>query len=179
MNSRLTPELLQSFIRMIDAGNYKKVAAAYCKISEATFYEWQELGKQEQKDGVEIVRVLSDEMLPGFKMLGKNGDISPFPIIDGKFHVNWEQGMYRDFVESLSKAQAKHEARLLKIVDDAARSGAVTAAQWELQHRYPKRWTNRSSHEFSEPKGAPIDVRRSDSWTVEQLAAIDKILAAK
>ena len=65
MNSRLTPELLQSIIRMIDAGNYKKVAAAYCKISETTFYEWQELGKQEQKDGVEIVRVLSDEMLPG------------------------------------------------------------------------------------------------------------------
>lgn len=45
--TRLTPDVQNSIVTALRAGNYSETAAAYAGISKATFYEWCARGRRE------------------------------------------------------------------------------------------------------------------------------------
>lgn len=48
---KFKPKTTEKIIELVRKGNYKKVAAAYCGISEKTLYEWQKEGQADIQAG--------------------------------------------------------------------------------------------------------------------------------
>ena len=71
---------------------------------------------------------------------------------------NDERGVFREFYESVKKAQAEGEQELLQIIrDTAARNW--TAAAWMLERMHPEKYGKREKHvETAFPLGMRIEI---------------------
>jgi transposase len=54
-----------------------------------------------------------------------------------------ESGLYREFLESVEKAQAEAESRDVALIAKAARDGNWQAAAWRLERRFPRKYGQR------------------------------------
>lgn len=66
-------------------------------------------------------------------------------------------GKYREFLESVTRAEAASEQKLLAIWRSAAPQD-WRAARDLLARRFPERWASREHHEHSGPGGDPLKV---------------------
>lgn len=64
-------------------------------------------------------------------------------------------GKYKLFFDAVRQAQAKSEARLVNIVEMAAKRDWKAAA-WRLERKFPNRYGRQTKHEVSGKGGAPV-----------------------
>ena len=58
--TKLTPELVEEVVKLIECGVPPLVAALACGISRSTFFRWKALAEQEDDDGIRILRTNGD-----------------------------------------------------------------------------------------------------------------------
>lgn len=69
---------------------------------------------------------------------------------------NDERGIYREFSESIKKAQAEGKKALLQIIRDRAATN-WTAAAWMLERMYPEEYGRREKHQHEGTPNKPIE----------------------
>ncbi len=68
-----------------------------------------------------------------------------------------KEGKYREFLESVKKAEADAEARQVALISKAANE-TWQAAAWLLERKHPARWGQRNKTEVTGKEGGPIQV---------------------
>jgi hypothetical protein len=107
---KLTPEMIDFAVAMIEHGNYINTTSDAMGIHEDTFHGWLKRGEIEQ-EGI-------DE-----------------GILEEK-----DASIFNRFYRAIKKANAKAEAHLLHGIEDVGMSGEWTALAWILERRFSKNW---------------------------------------
>jgi hypothetical protein len=163
--SKLTDERAEAILTAVEQGSYLKVAALASGVSETTLHRWLangvdaqrildahdpdrrycprcDLDRTEQAADLDAARERARaENLPGYPVLGpcprcrSTDDPTPFALPP-------EQERYREFRESVTRAEAKAEALLVGAWQAAAfgPDGDWRAARDLLARRAPERW---------------------------------------
>lgn len=97
-NSKLTPELGNRIVALIKKGNFAKVAAEACGISESTYYSWMDKGEKSPKgifhDFYEAVQqanaVPEVEMVGALYAKGLEGDVrAQIEFLGRRYRDRW------------------------------------------------------------------------------------------
>lgn len=81
---------------------------------------------------------------------------------------------YEDFRRAVIEAEKRAEIRAVALILRAAENDP-RHAQWWLSHRWPERWADKSRHEISGKKGAPLAVA---DMTREEIRAALRTIAS-
>lgn len=126
--SKLTPELIETLVNVLNRGSYVETAAAHCGISKTTYYSWARKGAEERRH-----------------------------ILSGK-RPRKSFALYLEMLDAVEKAMADAELRDLKVISQAAlEQGQWQAAAWKLERRNPSKW-GRTRHEITGKDGGPVKV---------------------
>jgi transposase len=137
--TKLTPETQERIVEALRAGNYQDAAAAYAGISDSTFHNWLNRGKEEAQR-----------------------------ISDGE-KANPKEAIYLEFFAAVEKARSEAEVRNVMHIQRAAQNGTWQAAAWFLERSYPRRWGRKDRHEHVGENGEPIRVNVSTSDLEEKI----------
>lgn len=111
--ARLNPDRAQRIAELVAAGNNVDTAAAAGGISEAAFYSWMARGRKER------------DRLAG----------------SSRAKPKASEAIYVEFLETIEKARAEAEARLVLLIHKAAQEPRTwQAAAWLLERRDPGKW---------------------------------------
>jgi len=80
-----------------------------------------------------------------------------------------KSGKYFTFLTAVKKAEAKAQARYVKIIHDASET-TWTAAAWWLERKYPAQWGRKQRHEIS-GGDKPIEIEATISF--EQIKSLE------
>lgn len=106
--TRLTRERIKNISALVAAGNTQEVAVAASAVSKSAFYNWMTRGRAEAEK------------------IANGGTPDP------------KNRIYVELVDSIEKAHAEAEARMVSVVRTAAMDGTWQAACW---------WLERTRHE--------------------------------
>lgn len=72
---------------------------------------------------------------------------------------------YREFWESVKRAEAEAEIRAIALIRQAAEQGTWQASAWYLERKHPERWgkNDKIRQEISGPNGTPITLTLDDA----------------
>jgi hypothetical protein len=84
--SKLTPEVQETIVQVIRAGNYAYVAAEYAGIGQTTFYRWLELGEQEEFGPYR-------EFRDAVKRAEREAEIRAVATVQQHMKTNWQAAM--------------------------------------------------------------------------------------
>lgn len=140
--TKLNPEVQQRIIEALRAGNYQDAAAAYAGIHEATFHNWMNRGREEER------RVMD----------GEKPDAKEAP--------------FREFFVAVEKARSEAEVRNVMHIQRAAQEGTWQAAAWFLERSYPRKWGRKDRHEHTGEGGDAIKVSVSTAELEEKVRTI-------
>lgn len=115
--TKLTKDIQNRIVSVIQSGNYIETACAYVGINKSTFYDWLKRGARE-KDRVE-----------------KNP----------RAKVRKSEKPFVDFSNAVEKALAHAEIRDVAIIGRAAEENWQAAA-WRLERKFPDRWGRREKY---------------------------------
>lgn len=82
-----------------------------------------------------------------------------------------KSGVYREFSDAVTKADAEFEDRMLSMIEACAPKDWKAAA-WRLEHRKPRRYKQKQHIEHTGKRGGPIETRELSQLSDEQLEAI-------
>lgn len=152
----LTPERTQKIAELIVAGNDAETAVVASGISTTTYYNWMARGR------AEIARMVDTN----------------------RSKPKAAEAIFVEFVETIEKARAEAEARLVILVSKAAADPKTwQAATWLLERREPKRWGRINRTEITGADGGAIQsetvVKVSDAELValaDQIAGLGPVI---
>lgn len=123
----LTPEVTDTILTLVRAGNYLEVAAAAAGVSRDSLFEWLKRGARERRS-----------------------------VTDGKRQKpRKSEQPFVDFSDALQKARGTSEAADLEVIRRAAVKNWQAAA-WRLERKHPQRWGRRERHEITGKDGGPV-----------------------
>jgi transposase len=102
--------IVQSLVKVLSMGAYKREAARHAGISEGTINNWTERGAAERRHQAK----------------GKK--------------PRKRESAYLEFLLVIEKAQADAQISDLALITKAAQKGAWQAAAWKLERRNPSKW---------------------------------------
>lgn len=140
--SKLTPEVQDKIVEALKHGNYQDAAAAYAGISESTFHNWMNRGREEARR-----------------------------IADGE-KANPKETIYLELLEAVEKARSEAEVRNVMYIQRAAQEGTWQAAAWFLERSHPRKWGRKDRHEHVGDNGEPIRVSVSTADLEEKVKTI-------
>jgi hypothetical protein len=72
---------------------------------------------------------------------------------------------YREFWESIKRAEAEAEIRSVALIRQAAEQGTWQASAWYLERKHPERWgkNDKLRQEISGPNGEPLQITLDDA----------------
>ena len=120
--TKLTPELIEQAVKLIEAGNYQIHVAQALGISKETWFRWLREGEQSED----------------------------------------ENGLKKQFYDSVKKAEAKAVARNVALIQRAAQEGNWQAAAWWLERRYPEEWGKKDKLNLKTDDGIKIQIVKVD-----------------
>lgn len=123
----LTPEVADTILTLVRAGNYLEVAAAAAGVARDSLFEWLKRGARERRS-----------VQAGKREKPRKSE-QPFV----------------DFSDSLQKARGTSEAADLEVIRRAAVKNWQAAA-WRLERKHPQRWGRRERHEITGKDGGPV-----------------------
>lgn len=141
-NSKLTPDVQGRIVEALKHGNYQDAAAAYAGISEATFHNWMNRGREESRR-----------------------------LADGEKPTTRETP-YLEFLEAVEKARSEAEVRNVMYIQRAAQDGTWQAAAWFLERSHPRKWGRKDRHEHVGDNGEPIKVSVSTAELEEKVKTL-------
>jgi DNA invertase Pin-like site-specific DNA recombinase len=86
-----------------------------------------------------------------------------------------QSGIYREFWEAVTAAQAKAEVVNLGRIMKAAANGSTQDARWFLERKAPDRWGNRQFRGTLDKDGKPTDPQPAESRVLVVPAEVDDI----
>lgn len=125
--TKLTPELQEEMIKVIQAGNYVETACAFVGLSKNTFYDWLKRAARETE------------------RLAKNP----------RARMKKSEAPYVEFSDAVKRAQGQAEVRDVLLIAKAAEH-VWQAAAWRLERKFPDRWGRRSPHEEVHKDQGPL-----------------------
>jgi len=149
--SLLTPERTEKIVALIAAGNFAETAALASGISKQTYYNWLARGRAERDR-------LNEK--PNLKVRAK-------------------EEPYLEFFDSIEKARAEAEARMVVLITKAAQEPRTwQAAAWWLERVAPQKYGRVNRTEISGPDGTPIksETKNVSLTQAEIIAMADEIL---
>ena len=152
--TRLNQEKMEKIAQLISAGNFAETAAQASGISKATYYNWLARGKAE-KDRLEK---------------------------EDKSNPKASEKPYVEFLDTIEKAKAEAEARMILVISKAASDPkSWTAAAWWLERVFPQKYGKITRTEISGPDGSPIksETKQVALSEAEIIALADEILGFK
>ena len=108
--SKLTAEIIQQLVSVLQRGAYVETAVAHVGISKTTYYTWTRKGADERKH-----------------------------IFDGG-KPRKSYALFLHLLDAVEKAMADAELVDLRVISNAAVDGQWQAAAWKLERRNPSRW---------------------------------------
>jgi transposase len=147
----LTPERTEKIVALISAGNFAETAALASGISKQTYYNWLARGKAERERLNEV--------------------------LNGKPRV--KEAPYLEFFDSIEKARAEAEARMVVLITKAAQEPRTwQAAAWWLERVAPQKYGRINRTEISGPEGSPIksETKNVSLTQADIIAMADEIL---
>ena len=84
--SKLTPEVHETIVKVIRAGNYAYIAAEYVGIGQTTFYRWLELGEHEESSPYQ-------EFQDAIKKAKSETEIHAVATVQQHIKTNWQATM--------------------------------------------------------------------------------------
>lgn len=87
-----------------------------------------------------------------------------------------KRGIYREFSDALTRAEAEYEVREVAKLGEAADAGDVSARKWRLERRVPERWGPRQKNEISGPGGGPIEIAAMTMTPEERARRIEALM---
>lgn len=134
--TKLTRELFDNIVRLVQLGNYPLVAARANGVPDATFYDWLARGRQRED---------------GSKRAKRLGAASKSVVVTGER----DPDIYVEFVDAIARAESLVESRTVGTVVIAAQNNDRAALAF-LERRYPQRWRQHVTTEMVGPEGGPI-----------------------
>lgn len=136
--SLISRKRIDCIVKHIKGGNYAKVAAQLCGISQATYWGWLDRGEKE------LDRILEAERETGKAEKPEE-----------------RERLYLEFLEQISTADAYIENHAVKSVKNNLKDPDI--AMKFLGLRFKDRWSRLQQHELSGAGGGPIvhQVRRT------------------
>lgn len=155
--TKLTPDVHERIVAMIQGGMTYKRAAQANGIGESTLHAWRQRGEyaydeSERRKTATMEALRAECKLRGLPPTGKKKQT----LID---RLNEDEAPYVEFVEALKKADAEREFLILgqiaKAADDDWRAGA-----WLLERTEPGRYARRTVNEqiLTGKDGGPIEL---------------------
>jgi transposase len=140
--SKLTPQLIDQLVAIVEKGNYNEVAAQAVGISKATLYRWLQ--------DADAAQAVLDDPQEAARIGVIAGDPEPLsdPLADSDArkayaiaHRAWTtRQLKRDLRDRLTRAQATAEDRIVTKLTDLALSGNERALMFWLERKGPERW---------------------------------------
>jgi transposase len=144
----IEPERAKRIADLILAGNNAETAAMACGVSRASYYAWMARGRAE-RDRLDA---------------------------DPKSKPKLSEAIYLEFLDTIEKAKAEAEARLVVLIQKAAQTPRTwQAAAWLLERRDPKNWGRVTRTEISGVDGKPIEARAVPLSDADIIAMADRI----
>ncbi len=115
----LTPELIEQIARLIQAGNYREVAAASVGIARQTLFEWLRRGAHGEKPYVDLAVAI--------EKADAQSEVRDVVVIGKAAELQWQAAAWR-----LERKNFRRWGRKdgLEITGDAEKPIAVTVIKW-------------------------------------------------
>lgn len=84
---KITAELRDSFVLLLEAGNYVETVCEALRVSRRVFYDWMERGEREEEEGVESPFVDFREAVLQAKA---KAEISALAVVFNAKETNWQ-----------------------------------------------------------------------------------------
>lgn len=140
----LTPELQDTIVSALKAGNYLDDSARYAGVSERTVYLWIHKGRVARENLEEGVEPTANEL------------------------------RYIQFLQAVEKARSDAVVRNLTIIQKAANDGQWQAAAWYLERTNPKKWGRYETVEVTgQDTTITVELTAKDTLR-EKLAAMEE-----
>lgn len=141
--TKLTIELKEKIVDLVQRGNYIATACIACGISRQTYYRWRLRGKSE------------------LKRVDKNP----------RCRIRKKEKPYVDFLEDTEKADAEAEVLFLEKIRQGEQGWQ--SAGWYLERRHFDKWGRKEKREITGASGGPVVVKTIKGLNLKNVGILD------